>query len=140
LAARCTDGHAKNFSIFHRRGGTFELTPLYDVISAWPIIGEGPNLISEHAAKLAMALQSKNTHYKLRELRARHWLRLAQRCGGEDVWEQMLEMAPSVNAALERVRARLPIAFPPRVWEAVEAGMKRYATQFLREAEAGKLN
>ena len=34
-----TDGHAKNFSIFLERGGGFHMTPLYDVLSAWPIMG-----------------------------------------------------------------------------------------------------
>src|SRR5207244_13648618 len=28
------DGHAKNFSIFNKRGGTYRLTPLYDILSA----------------------------------------------------------------------------------------------------------
>jgi len=32
-----TDGHAKNVSIFHRAGGAFGMTPLYDVLSAWPV-------------------------------------------------------------------------------------------------------
>ena len=40
-----TDGHAKNFSLFHQRGGGFRLTPLYDVLSAWPIIGDGVDRI-----------------------------------------------------------------------------------------------
>ena len=37
-----TDGHAKNFSIQHRRAGRFHLAPLYDVLSArisWPTNG-----------------------------------------------------------------------------------------------------
>lgn len=38
-----TDGHAKNFSIFHRVGGAFSMTPLYDALSAWPVIGAGAN-------------------------------------------------------------------------------------------------
>ena len=130
-----TDGHAKNFSIFHRRGGSFGLTPLYDVISIWPIIGEGPNLISEHDAKMAMALHSKNTHYKMREMRASHWLALAQRCGVPGVWDQMLQMVRNVDSALERVQLLLPVGFPSRVWGAVQAGMKRHADQFLRGAE-----
>ena len=33
------DGHAKNFSIFIEAGGRFSLTPLYDVISAYPVMG-----------------------------------------------------------------------------------------------------
>jgi HipA-like C-terminal domain len=46
-----TDGHAKNFSIFHRPQGAFQLTPLYDVLSAWPVIGHGqPYAFTEHGA------------------------------------------------------------------------------------------
>jgi len=36
---RAIDGHAKNFSLFLNPGGRFQLTPLYDVLSAWPVIG-----------------------------------------------------------------------------------------------------
>ncbi len=128
-----TDGHAKNFSLFHRRGGTFELTPLYDVLSAWPIIGEGPNLVSEHDARLAMALRGKSTHYKLREIRVRHWRALAQRCGTPGTWEAMLGMAQNVRGVMERVQAQLPGAFPLRVWDPVLAGVSRQANQFLQE-------
>jgi serine/threonine-protein kinase HipA len=128
-----TDGHAKNFSLFHRRGGRFNLTPLYDVISAWPVMGEGPNLISGHDAKLAMALHSKNTHYKLREIRVRHWMALAQRCGVLGVWERMLGMAHGMDAALQHVEGLLPDDFPQHVWDAVQTGIKGHASQFLRE-------
>jgi serine/threonine-protein kinase HipA len=38
-----TDGHAKNFSIRLQAGGAYALTPVYDVLSAWPIIGNGKN-------------------------------------------------------------------------------------------------
>jgi serine/threonine-protein kinase HipA len=131
-----TDGHAKNFSLIHHRGGPFNLTPLYDVISAWPIIGNGPNNISEHDAKLAMALRSKNAHYKLREIHVRHWHDLAQRAGVPAVWELMLRLVQDIPAALDRVNERLPEDFPPAVWESVQAGTRRYAVQFLDEALA----
>jgi serine/threonine-protein kinase HipA len=36
-----TDGHAKNFSIAHLPGSQYHATPLYDVLSAHPIIGTG---------------------------------------------------------------------------------------------------
>jgi serine/threonine-protein kinase HipA len=133
-----TDGHAKNFSIFHNRGGSFALTPLYDVISAWPIIGNGPRLISEHDAKLAMAMHSKNTHYELREIRVRHWVTLASRCGAPGLWEKMLQMVSRVDVALSQVQTRLPNDFPAQVWDAVQAGMRRHAEQFLREVDASK--
>lgn len=102
---------------------------------AWPIIGNGPNLLSEHRAKLAMALHSKNAHYKLREIRARHWQNLAHGCGVQDAWEQMLQMVRGVDAALERVQCRLPTGFPIHIWDAVQVGMKRYTNQFLSEAD-----
>jgi serine/threonine-protein kinase HipA len=47
-----TDGHAKNFSIFHSVGGAFDMTPLYDVLSAWPVIGPGANQLPIQVAKL----------------------------------------------------------------------------------------
>jgi serine/threonine-protein kinase HipA len=56
------DGHAKNFSIFLERGGGYRMTPLYDVLSAWPIIGNGPSQISPRRAKLAMALRWWQKH------------------------------------------------------------------------------
>ena len=60
------DGHAKNFSLFIRPGGRFQLTPLYDVISAYPILGHGPNQISPFKVKLAMAVRGKNAHWKMK--------------------------------------------------------------------------
>jgi hypothetical protein len=33
------DGHAKNFSLRLLPGGRFRLTPLYDVMSIWPVEG-----------------------------------------------------------------------------------------------------
>lgn len=36
------DGRAKNFSIFIEPEGRYKLTPLYDILSAWPIVGDGP--------------------------------------------------------------------------------------------------
>lgn len=133
-----TDGHAKNFSLFHRRGGSFQLTPLYDVLSAWPIIGVGSKLVSEHDARLAMALRGKNAHYKLREIRVRHWQALAQRCGAPGAWEAMLGMAQGVQGAMVRVQAQLPKHFPVQVWERVLAGITRHANQFLSEASLNR--
>jgi serine/threonine-protein kinase HipA len=129
-----TDGHAKNFSIFHHRGGGFALTPLYDVISAWPIIGKGAGMVAVQNAKLAMALNGKSTHYKLREIRVRHWQQLALRSGAPHAWEQMIHLASDMDAALERVQTQLPADFPMRVWEAVRSGAAHHAQLFLREA------
>lgn len=107
--------------------------PLYDVLSAWPIIGEGPNLVSEHDARLAMALRGKSVHYKLREIRVRHWQALAQRCGAPGVWEATLRMAQDVRGVMQRVQAQLPSGFPSQIWCTVSEGVQRQADQFLHE-------
>lgn len=127
-----TDGHAKNFSIQHRRGGRFGLAPLYDVLSAWPIVGSGRNQLSYQRAKLAMAVRGKNAHDRLREIGTRHWQRLASLCG-PDVLARMMAMVESADGALQSVERRLPKGFPGSVWEPVAEGMRRHAAQFLRE-------
>ena len=126
-----TDGHAKNFSIQHRRGGHFHLAPLYDVLSAWPIIGRGSNQLPYQRAKLAMALRGQNAHYRLGEIEVRHWQRLAASCGPR-VWDRMKDMVERLDDALQRVERRLPSAFPTNVWSRVAEGCRRHAAHFLR--------
>ncbi|WP_441295174.1 hypothetical protein [Massilia glaciei] len=45
--------------MFLLRGDVYEMTPLYDILSAWPYIGCGPRQLNRHRAGLAMALRSK---------------------------------------------------------------------------------
>src|SRR5207253_1801785 len=76
-----TDGHGKNFSLHQRAGGAYGLTPLYDVLSAWPIIGHGKNQLAIEKAKLAMGLRGRRAHYRLTEITACHWQQLALHTG-----------------------------------------------------------
>lgn len=124
-----TDGHAKNFSLQHRRGGRFGMTPLYDVLSAWPIIGSGPNQLPYPRARLAMGVKSSNMHYRLRDIQPRHWRRLAI-SAGDHVWARMTATAETAEAVLETVENELPSDFPAKLWEAVAAGVKRHAATF----------
>jgi len=130
-----TDGHAKNFSIQHRRGGRFGLTPLYDVLSAWPIIGNGPNHLSYQRAKLAMGVKAGNMHYRLRDIQPRHWQGLAAAVA-KDAWPRILALARNVDAALSEVEAELPDGFPSRVWASTAAGIRRHAQSFLQASQA----
>ena len=126
-----TDGHAKNFSIQHRRGGRFHLAPLYDVLSAWPIIGRGPKQLPYQRARLAMAQRGQNAHSRLNELNVSHWQRLAASCG-PGVLDRMTAMVERVDDALQAVERRLPAGFPDNVGSRVAEGMRRHAAQFLR--------
>ncbi|MEO8155055.1 MAG: type II toxin-antitoxin system HipA family toxin [Rhizobacter sp.] len=130
-----TDGHAKNFSIFLHPGSRYAATPLYDVLSAWPVIGQGANKLPYPEAKLAMAMRSKGTHYRLDSIRARHWRELALRTGGPQAWEAMVRMVQQAARVLDSVGGRLDRDFPAKVWGPIEAGMRRHAALFMREAE-----
>ena len=130
-----TDGHAKNFSIHHLRAGKFAMTPLYDVLSVWPIIGNGANQITYHRAKLAMGIKSRNMHYRLSEITARHWHGLAMQAGA-DAWTRMLELARRVPAALDQVEPLLPPDFPESTWRPIASGTRRHAAQFLEDARS----
>ena len=126
-----TDGHAKNFSIFHHAGGRFGMTPLYDVLSAWPVIGTGANQLPVQDAKLAMAMRGKSRHYRLREIHPRHWYELALRVGLPGLWDRMRNLVESANAHVALVQARLPSSFPERVIDAIAAGVKQQAAAFI---------
>jgi serine/threonine-protein kinase HipA len=126
------DGHAKNFSIFHLRGGHYAMTPLYDVLSAWPVIGHGANKLALNKVKLAMALRGGGRpHYRLLEIQPRHFESLAASLGDPDVWPAMIRLAEDVPRAIEHVEAKLADDFPLSVWTGVTSGAKRQAAAFL---------
>jgi serine/threonine-protein kinase HipA len=125
------DGHAKNFSMRQRVGGTFSMTPLYDVLSAWPVIGRGANQLPMQDAKLAMSIRGKNPHYRLKEIQARHWHGLALRMGLPELWPRMQAMVKTAEAKVAIVRARLPAGFPKRVINTIAEGVRQQAMTFL---------
>jgi serine/threonine-protein kinase HipA len=123
------DGHAKNFSLFLRRDG-YLLTPLYDVLSAWPIIGVGPNHLPLQQAKLAMAVRCKNVHYEIDRILTRHWRCVAER--SEVPFSEMVSLAERVPRAIAQVSTMLPVDFPEQVWDAVTNGMRTNLDRFSR--------
>ena len=125
-----TDGHAKNFSIHLLAGGAFVMTPLYDVLSAWPIIGRGANQLPIQDAKLAMAVSGRSRHYKLVEIQPRHWHALAVRVGGPALWNRMQSLVESVEQALNKVTTQLPRSFPDLVISRISQGMRAQAKSF----------
>jgi serine/threonine-protein kinase HipA len=126
------DGHAKNFSLFVLPGGRYRMTPLYDVLSAWPLIGTGPNALQYKKTKLAMAVRSKTAHYKLSEIQYRHWEGLARRSAVDGAWDAMQGMTQRLDAALDAVEQRLPADFPMALAHTVFQGVRRHLEQFSR--------
>ena len=123
-----TDGHAKNFSIRLQVGGAYSLTPLYDVFSAWPIIGKGKNQLAWPNAKLAMALSGKNRHYALASIMRRHFNATAVKCGwGENAEDIISELLDKVELAIAAVARQMPVDFPMDVAESIFDGVRKQA-------------
>ena len=127
-----TDGHAKNFSLFLRPGGQYQLTPLYDVLSAYPVLGEGQGKLSPFKAKMAMAVRSENAHWKMRDILRRHWVALGTRHGILDEAARGAEhlidnIAAHTPAVIAKVRSQLPKGFPAPLADAVFDGMQAAA-------------
>ena len=125
---RAPDGHAKNFSIHLLPRGRFHLTRLYDVMSAYPVLGEGPNQWSPHDIRSAMALLGKNRHYDMHGIQRRHFNSTARKVGygstAEPIIEELLARTP---AAIAEVQADLPKDFSPRVAESILGGLEQAA-------------
>lgn len=117
------DGHAKNFSLFINQGGSFQLTPAYDVISVYPLIAKGQLNIKK--VNMAMSLPGKNRHYLWEQMLYRHWLATAKRCKFPE--EEMVKIIERVVGemaqVIRRVEAILPEGFPGDVSKPVFAGM-----------------
>lgn len=128
-----TDGHAKNWSLRLLRGNRHRLTPLYDVLSAWPVAGPGADQIHPKKLKLAMALRGTRKHYRHDEIRRDHFVTTARACGLGDAMEALLdETLARVEGALADTSARLPPRFPERVFATIAAGMRASAKRIAR--------
>ncbi len=118
------DGHAKNFSIRLNADGRFMLTPLYDIISYYPLARKNLYLPK---VKMAMAFYGKNTHYAWGEIRSRHFLSTAKRCGfstarAEEILNETFEQVDSVISAVESI---IPDGFPPQIADSIFDGMRK---------------
>ncbi|WP_193369656.1 type II toxin-antitoxin system HipA family toxin [Pelagibius marinus] len=118
-----TDGHAKNFSIFLRPGGSYSLTPLYDILSAQPSLDAGQ--IERKQMKLAMSV-GDNNRYRIDQIHSRHFIQTAERAGLPKaiVREAIEEVRAQTDDAITQMEAALPPGFPEYIHESVSAGLR----------------
>ena len=120
-----TDGHAKNFSIRLLPGGHFQLTPLYDVLSAWPVIGKRATEVPLDKVKLAMALPGERPRYLLPSIHRRHFETLGKQLGlGEGANAILDDLTARTATVLAAVQRRLPRGFPATLAERVFGGVE----------------
>lgn len=117
------DGHAKNFSIFIEPGGKYRLTPLYDIISAYPLIER--KQLEAKKIQMAMALKGKNTHYHWHHLQRRHLLETAKASNFSiELANSILnEMLDQVDTVIKTVRLQLPENFPEDISQPIFNGL-----------------
>ncbi|STX51012.1 HipA protein, DNA binding regulator [Legionella busanensis] len=119
------DGHAKNFSLFIEPEGKYHLTPLYDILSAYPLIKK--KQLQSQKIKMAMALKSKHNHYHWHTMQQIHFLETAKFVNysvarAEHILHDMLAKTDTV---IEVVAKNLPTSFPKNISEPIFEGLKK---------------
>ena len=117
------DGHAKNFSLALGPQGRFRLAPLYDVLSAYPVLGHGKGKISRRGATMAMAVWGKNRHYHWDQIAKRHWLSTAQSCSIPYIDEILETFSQKTPAVVSSISGELPKDFPAHISEPILEGL-----------------
>lgn len=126
------DGHGKNFSLFLEPGGRCRATPLYDVLSAWPLVRAGG--LHQKELKMAMAVRGTSRHYRWDEIQRRHWASTAKAAEfspaeAEEIVEETLARVPAV---IQQVTAELPSDFPADVADSILEGLRTAAGRTAR--------
>ncbi|MFN9397441.1 MAG: HipA domain-containing protein, partial [Pseudanabaena sp.] len=127
-----TDGHSKNFSIYINRGGSYRLTPLYDVISVYPFIKN--KSLSKRNAKMSMSLRGEKTnYYNWDSIQPRHFISTAKAVNFSEAKASSIleEMLTKVDDVVSQVNTFLPEDFPTNVSQPIFEGMLSLAKRSL---------
>jgi len=113
----------QNFSLFLLPGGNFQLTPLYDIMTAYPLMAQ--RQLPLQKAKMAMELYGKNRHYHWQRIQPRHWISSAKKAKYSLKTTALCvnEMFGQMDQVIAEVSALLPGNFPGHVSESTFAGM-----------------
>lgn len=123
------DGHAKNFSISIESQGRYKLTPLYDVMSAYPVAAK--RQLEWQELKMAMSLKGKNRHYSWGNIQIRHWLSMANQCQFPETRMQSIvdDIFDNMESVINQVMSSLPKSFPDHISESIFFGMRQVKNQ-----------
>ena len=115
-----TDGHGRNFSLFIERGGSYRLTPFYDVISAYAV--RGGTGLNKRALNLAMGLHAtKGKTTEIDKIFPRHFIATAKSVSFDpDSLRQIFDFfIKAFPLAVVSVRDALPPDFPQHIADAI---------------------
>lgn len=98
-------------------------------MSAYPVMGDGPNQWSLREVKLAMALVGKDRHYEAERIQRRHFNSAARRFGygktAEPLTQELIACTPAIVDQMQRA---LPHGFSQEVADKVLGELRRVAS------------
>lgn len=83
-----------------------------------------------------MAVRSKNPHWKLSDIKARHWIETAKRCGIAGMEAIIAEVVSRTPAVIERVGDAIPKGFPAPIADTIFAGIRASSRRLSSETTA----
>jgi serine/threonine-protein kinase HipA len=115
------------------------MTPIYDVMSIWPVEGDAGNQWSRHKAKLAMAIWgTSGRHYRMLDVKRSHFNHTAQLCHYRPSAEPLItNILERTRGVIESVASSLPLEFPERVAARIFTGLRDAAAR-LQAMPSGK--
>ncbi|MHB1948415.1 MAG: type II toxin-antitoxin system HipA family toxin [Gammaproteobacteria bacterium] len=118
------DGHAKNFSLIIEPEGKYRLTPLYDIMSAYPLMEK--KQLQARKIKMAMALRGENNHYHWDGIQRRHFLGTAKHAdySVEKAETILNEILSKIEEVIDKISAELPKDFPRHISQSIFNGMR----------------
>ena len=125
------DGHGKNFSIFLEPENRYRMTPLYDILSAFPVMSK--KALQPQKIKMAMSLKGKNIHWKWNNIQPRHFVSTAEhvKYPVDKVISHYEYFIDNVEDAIAKVEGKITKNFPTYVTEAIFKGLRKQATKKL---------
>jgi len=119
------DGHGKNFSIFLEAGNRYRMTPLYDILSAYPVMYKKG--LQRQKIKMAMSLNGNNVHWRWDTIQPRHFLSTAKYIR-YDIKAAKLDleyMLDNIESAIANVEPLIPDNFPNYIADSIFTGLRQ---------------
>lgn len=131
------DGHAKNFSVFIEPEGRYRLTPMYDIMSAYPLLDN--RQLEAKKIKMAMALSGDNRHYHWDKIQPQHFISTARAVGFNEKTARkiVVDMMASVDKAIVDVEGQIPAGFPGHIADSILQGIRKQRDRCVRDGGLG---
>ncbi|WGE90178.1 HipA domain-containing protein [Actinobacillus arthritidis] len=121
------DGHAKNFSIALKSQSRYHLSPIYDVISAYPMLGGKGWHQSDLQLAMSLCSTQKGKKWNWQKIRHVHYLSTAKSVGFNQLEMKHIieEISDTALRTLDFVADRLPININEQVRDQIFNGVKK---------------